>query len=232
VRDHAGNLYGTTETGGGFNQGTIFKIDAAGNESILFNFDGPHGSTPKGGLILYGIDNQLYGTTSQGGDVNAGTIFVSDTNGNVTVLYSFADAGDGGFPLAGLVPDFFDGSFYGTTGSGGRFNAGTVFKFTRGGTLVSLHSFRPALGDGRSPIGGVVADSNGNLYGTTEFGGASDMGTVYKVDRQGNETVIHSFAGGTEGQQPLSGLLLDRGNLYGTTSGLSGNGTVFKISPQ
>ena len=230
VRDHAGNLYGTTEAGGAFHLGTIFKIDPDGNESILVSFDGSNGAAPKGGLIMDGSGN-LYGTTFQGGTLNAGTVFVSDTSGNVTVLYSFADAGDGGFPFAGVVKDFA-GNLYGTTGSGGRFNAGTVFKLDAAGNETVLHSFRPNLGDGKSPIGGVVIDDNGNLFGTTEYGGVSGLGTVYKVDPQGNESIIHSFAGGAEGQQPLAGLVMDgAGNLYGTTSGLTGNGTVFKISP-
>ena len=128
------------------------------------------------------------------------------------------------------------GNLYGTTQAGGTSNAGTVFKLDTTGEETVLYSFTGTSGDGKSPFAGVVRDGQGNLYGTTEAGGVSNFGTVFKVDTTGKETVLYSFTGaGGDGAQPMTSLTRDaNGNLYGTTNsggkGIDGgNGVVFKL---
>jgi uncharacterized repeat protein (TIGR03803 family) len=153
----------------------------------------------------------------------------------LTVLHSFTGGNDGAYPFAGLIADK-TGDLYGTASAGGFNHApygyGTVFKLDTTGEVTVLHSFtfRP---DGAFPVAGLIRDKEGNLYGTTESGGAPGcFGTVFKVDATGKETVLHSFPGTPDGLLPLAGLIMDKeGNLYGTTydGGDSGVGTVFKL---
>jgi uncharacterized repeat protein (TIGR03803 family) len=150
-----------------------------------------------------------------------------------TTLYNFTYSTDGGAPLAGVVQDAA-GNLYGTAVGGGDLHCnGVVFKVDRAGKETVLHRFRGGT-DGEAPNGGVVRDKVGNLYGTTTYGGSSSNGVVFKVDTNGKETVLYSFAGGaTDGCNPYGGLIQDKyGNLYGNTSacGASGYGTVFKLS--
>lgn len=204
----------------------------------LYQFvGGSRGANPVAGLVRDAAGN-LYGTTSAGGVIGGtckiiagcGVVFKLDTSGTETVLYSFTGLADGTYPLAGLVLDA-SGNLYGTT-SGGGVAAGTclasngcgvVFKLDPAGAETVLHSFTGSP-DGDSPRAGLVLDAAGNLYGTTLAGGASNLGTVFKLDTAGTETVLHSFAG-PEGSAPTAGLVLDAaGNLYGTTAG-----TAFKL---
>lgn len=243
ILDAAGNLYGTTSEGGNFacsqGCGTLFKVDGVGNKTVLHSFAGTgagDGEYPNAALVWDGQGN-LYGTTVVGGASGYGTVFKLDTTGKETVLHSFSGAGgDGAFPLGGVVRDE-QGNLYGTTEVGGTSNCGTVFKLDTTGKETVLYSFAGMGGDGRSPWAGVVRDGQGNLYGTTVGGGVSDLGTVFKVDTTGKETVLHSFTGTVfDGAQPMTGLVLDtKGNLYGTTNsggrGIDGgNGVVFKVS--
>jgi len=144
------------------------------------------------------------------------------------ILYAFAGSSDGANPTASLIQDA-SGNLYGTTFSGGAFKHGTVFKLDTNGTETVLHSFT-GLTDGINPLGGVLMDAAGNLYGTTLYGGAANSGTVFKLDTAGKETVLHSFRG-SDGASPSAGLVQDAtGNLYGTTyAGGAGAGTVFKL---
>ncbi len=124
------------------------------------------------------------------------------------------------------------GNLYGTTWLGGIYNLGTIFKIDVNGNKSTLHHFS-AAGDGANPIGGVVLDQQGNLYGTTASGGNAFAGSVFTVDTAGNESTYYSFTGGADGAYPYSNLIIDAaGNLYGTASqsGSSGAGTVFEIS--
>jgi uncharacterized repeat protein (TIGR03803 family) len=235
IRDKAGNLYGTTAFTGPFFNGTVYKLDTTGKEILLYSFLGePDGCLPAAGLVRDEAGN-LYGTTEYGGAFNNGTVFKLDAAGNETVLHSFAGGQDGYTPAAGLVPDEA-GNLYGTTEGGGAFGVfGTVFKLDATGNLTVLHSFGGAPTDGEFPLAGLIRDKAGNLYGTTEVGGAFNNGTVFKVDSTGKETVLHSFAGSpSDGGFPQGGLILDKaGNLYGTTGkgGASNLGTIFKLSP-
>jgi uncharacterized repeat protein (TIGR03803 family) len=234
ARDVKGNLYGTTGGGGTYGQGTVFKVDTKGKETVLYSFAGPpDGAGPNDSLVRDAQGN-LYGTTQAGGSGSGiwGTVFKLDTAGKETVLHSF-DFADGGQPIAGVVQDA-QGNLYGTTIDGGLYDAGTVYEVDTTGKETVLYSFCVQgwpCPDGTGLYGGVVLDAQGNLYGTTASGGAYGQGTVFKLDTAGKETVLHSFSG-TDGGGSEAGLVLDaQGNLYGTSTGggASGYGTVFKV---
>jgi uncharacterized repeat protein (TIGR03803 family) len=220
VLDAQGNLYSTTFYGGADNEGTVFKLDTSGNETVLYSLGSTEGdgANPNAGLVLDAQGN-LYGTTTGGGAGKEGTVFMLDTSGKETVLHSFTGTGgDGAYPEeSGLVLDA-QGNLYGTTTVGGAGNEGTVFKLDTSGNETVLYSFGLSK-NGRNPIAGVVLDAQGNLYGTTYYGGTYGKGTVFRVDTSGKETVLHSFSGRNgDGAEPLAGVVLDaQGNLYGTT---------------
>jgi uncharacterized repeat protein (TIGR03803 family) len=237
VKDAAGNLYGTTIAGGAFGQGTVFKLDTTGKETVLHSFDGSDGAYPSEDLTRDAAGN-LYGTTLfvAGGGLNYGVVFKLDTAGKETVLHSFRGyPADGAFSVygtgRGLVRDAA-GDLYGTTDSGGAFNDGLVFRVNTTGKETVLYSFTGGL-DGGNPSVGLVRDAAGNLYGTAVTGGADDCGddgcgVVFKLDPTGRETVLHSFA---PGAVPNGSLVRDsRGNLYGTSRG-PGCGCIFKVAP-
>lgn len=227
-----GNYYGTTYQGGGNNKGTVFKITPAGAETVLYAFaGGADGAYPAASLIR-GIDGNFYGTTTEGGVHGIGAVFKVTPAGAETVLYSFAGQSDGYYPTAGLIQDI-QGNFYGTTQEGGSYGNGTVFKVTATGTETVLHSFGGYPSDGAAPYAGLVQGLNGTFYGTTESGGANNLGTVFKLTATGTETVLHSFAGGADGANPQAGLAQNAYyGFYGTTEGGGANnkGTVYFIS--
>jgi len=240
VEGSDGNLYGTTYLGGanGF-YGTVFKITPMGTLTTLYSFcaltNCADGEFPNGGLIE-GSDGNFYGTTAGDGVHNFGTVFIISPQGSMRILYGFCalpNCGDGQNPAAGLVQGS-DGNFYGTTYFGGANKLGTVFKITPQGTLTTLHSFASA--DGADPAyGSLVQGSDGNLYGTTEYGGANSLGTVFRITPQGTLTTLHSFAG-ADGENPFYGSLVEGSdaNFYGVTylGGTNNLGTVFRINPQ
>jgi len=229
TRDAAGNLYGTTFYGGTGTGcdiyfdgcGTVFQIDPSGTETVLHSFGGAgDGWNPTARVVLDSAGN-IYGTTAYGGANGYGTVFKVDTSGNETIVHSFAGGSDGANPNAGLVSDTA-GNFYGTTQYGGqgcyRHGCGTVFRISADGTESVLYRFAD-VPDGSSPLGGVVLDAVGNIYGTTWMGGTYSFGTVFKLESSGNETVLHSFAGGSDGANPMAAPVLDAtGNMYGVTS--------------
>ena len=231
VRDPAGNLYGTTFSGGTASAGTVFTLDPSGKETVLYNFQGgADGAFPVAGLIR-GAEGDLYGATVEGGVANHGTIFKLDTTGKEIVLHHFRSA-DGSYPDAGLSRDAA-GNLYGATLEGGASNLGTVFMLGTNREETVLHSFSGA--DGRFPYayGGLIRDAAGNFYGTSLAGGASDRGVVFKLGATGTETILHTFTGGADGGYPYAGLVMDeKGNLYGTTymGGASGQGTIFRVT--
>jgi len=216
--------------------------------TILHRFTGgvSNGENPAAGLWLNKTTGDLYGTTVLGPGCNPtacapgpGMVFELDTTtGAETVLYSFKGKPDGASPFAGLVQDSA-GNLYGTTSAGGTSNLGTVFKLATTQETV-LHSFTGPPDDGASPYAGLVGDSDGNFYGTTSAGGASNSGVVFKVTATGTETVLYSFTGGADGGFPYGGLLrTSAGDLYGTTSAggiATGNcypngcGVVFEVN--
>jgi uncharacterized repeat protein (TIGR03803 family) len=251
IRDSAGSLYGTTEGGGPAFQGTVFKLDSAGSETVLYAFTGKaDGGAPLGGLIRDAQGN-LYGGTQFGGNGTAcgsfgcGVIFKIDPSGNETVLYSFSGEEDGSEVTDTLVLDSV-GNLYGTTFDGGDlscfkpYGCGVVFRLDPAGVETVLFRFSDETATGWQPIGGLVRDASGNLFGTTYRGGANGLGTVFKLDPAGHETLLYSFTGGSDGGYPYAGLSIDAaGNLYGTTLAAGrpgcvfqqGCGVAFKITP-
>ncbi len=242
IEDSAGNLYGTTAGGGSFlgcanyGCGIVFKLDASGNETMVYSFTGDtqngviDGANPWSSLLRDSTGN-LYGTTPLGGTSGFGTIFEIDSAGKETLLHNFAGV-EGAYPYAGLIADMSH-NLYGTAYEGGTSHVGTIFKMDKTGTVTTLHSFGGGS-DGAYPSAGVIRDTTGNLYGITTQGGSMDVGTVFELNTSGTETVLHSFTGGKEGMAPEAGLVLAKdGNLYGTTydGGDSNNGIVFRVTP-
>ncbi len=235
IQGSDGNFYGTTGAGGASDDGTVFKITPSGTQSVLHAFakSGSDGQTPYAGLIQ-GSDGNFYGTTYFGGANGFGTVFKVTPGGTETVLYSFAGGGDGQHPYAGVIQGR-DGNFYGTTYQGGAGGFGTVFKLTPSGTETVLYSFAGGSGDGAAPEAGVIQGSDGNFYGCTLQGGAGGLGTVFELTPNGTETILHAFAGGSDGANPPANLLQGSdGDLYGSTGagGAGGHGTFFKVTLQ
>ena len=254
--DSAGNLYGTTIAGGSDGYGTVFQLTpgAGGKwtEKALHSFRGTDGRGPFGGLIFDASGN-LYGTTSSGGanpgclkyNASCGTVFQltpgKDGKWTEKVLHTFGKGNDGATPDGSLILDAA-GNLFGTTYYGGNGN-GTVFQLAAANgkwTEKVLYSFCSVSGctDGVNPYSGLVFDSARNLYGTTVVGGAAGDGVVFKLTAAAggkwSEKVLHSFRGGEDGAYPVGGLTFDAtGHLYGTTEGggMTGNGTVFEITP-
>ena len=232
-----GYIYGTTYNGGSNNAGTIFQVATNGTLTTMVTlaFSDGTGAYPKAGLIQ-GQDGSLYGTTAFDGTNSGGTAFQAMTNGALATLVSFDfNDSNGASPYAGLV-QVNDGSLYGTTYQGGTNGYGTIFKLTTNGTFTSLHSFTGA-NDGANPYAGLVQGQDGNLYGTTFFGGAYGYGTAFSLATNGVLTTLISFDN-TNGAYPQGGLVQDSGGsfFYGTTSAggaytnLSGGlGTIFKL---
>ncbi|MGD0189822.1 MAG: choice-of-anchor tandem repeat GloVer-containing protein [Rhizomicrobium sp.] len=250
-----GHLYGTTDAGGGGVDcsnggggcGVIFQVASRGEEKILYAFKGgSDGAFPYGSLLLDNSGN-LYGTTEGGAGTGCngygcGTVFKLAPDGTESLLYAFQGGSDGYIPLGNLIADA-NGNLYGLTDEGGNYTGtectrndtgcGTVFEVQPNGTKITLYAFQGGS-DGAFPLGGLVADTSGNLYGTTGSGGADDLGTVFKLASDGTESVLYAFQGGTDGEGPRGGVIIDgAGNLYGTTfdGGTQGAGTVFKITP-
>jgi uncharacterized repeat protein (TIGR03803 family) len=243
ARGSDGNFYGTTQTGGSANYGTIFRVTTQGIVSILHSFgDGTvanDGNGPDAPLVQ-GTDGNFYGTTVEGGSAGLGTVFKITSGGGVTILHSFGDgsvANDGNNPECGLIQSS-DGNFYGTAEQGGLDSFGVVFKITPAGVVSILHSFGTIANDGEYPEAAVVQASDGNYYGTTEAGGSAGFGAVFKLTSAGTVTIQHSFGDGTvtnDGKNPVAALIQSTdGNFYGTASdgGFQNNGTLFKITPQ
>jgi uncharacterized repeat protein (TIGR03803 family) len=238
VQGTDGNLYGTTNTGGAQDYGTVFRVTPTGTLTTLYSFCAEHdcidGSSPYEGLTL-ATDGNFYGTTTYGGANGWGTVFRITSGGALTTLHSI-EAAEGFYPLAPLV-QASDGNFYGTVSTGGTDPNGGVFKITPEGVLTNLHSF--AGTDGSDPSAGLVQGADGNLYGTTFAGGTSNAclvgcGTVFKITLGGKLTTLHSFDL-TDGAYPYAKLVqASDGNFYGTTNGggVSGWGTVFRVTPE
>ncbi|MGD0190879.1 MAG: choice-of-anchor tandem repeat GloVer-containing protein [Rhizomicrobium sp.] len=257
IADNNGTLYGTTAGGGrgckSGGCGTVFSLSPSGKERVLYAFKGgADGAGPYDSSLLMDQAGNLYGTTIEGGGctqqpLGCGTVFKLAPNGTETVLYAFQGGSDGYLPIGGVIADN-NGDLFGTTGDGGSYNGecagtgcGTVFEVQPNGNKITLYTFQGGS-DGAGPDGGLVADTSGNLYGTTSTGGTvggacSDQygcGTVFKIAPDGTETVLYTFQGGSDGWEPEAGLITDNaGNMYGTTYAGGDNdvGTVFEITP-
>jgi uncharacterized repeat protein (TIGR03803 family) len=242
VQGTDGNLYGTTRNGGVYNFGSIFKLTRGGRLVTLYSFclqaGCADGAYPYAALIQ-GLDGNLYGTTQGGGTGNIGTVFRITPSGKLTTLHGFDTYADGSSPQASLVQGV-DGNFYGETAFGGANGSyGTVFKITSEGTFNRLYSFCAQSGctDGANPYSGLVQGIDGNFYGTTSDGGASNNGTVFKITPIGKLTTLYSFCAQgypcPEGSFPYAALVqATNGNFYGATTngGFNDYGTLFEIT--
>ena len=223
-----GNFYGTTYRGGTSNQGTIFKLDGAGNYTLLHSFTGADGANPQGALVQ-ASDGKLYGTTVSGGTPGNGTVFRIDTAGTtLTTLHNFSIT-DGDSPKAGLALAS-DGKMYGTTSDGGTNLVGTLFRVDTAGTFATLHNFISS--EAAIMVAPLVQGTDGNLYGASSSGGSLATGTVFRATLAGAVTALHEFAD-AEGTSPGGGLIqAPDGNFYGTTrtGGANGFGTVYRVT--
>jgi len=231
AKDPAGTLYGSTISGGPSNCGTIFSITAAGAFTTLHAFScGADGNAPRG-LMAFGADGNLYGTTDGGGSNSFGTVFRITTGGALTTLYSFTNGADGSGDQSGLVLGT-DGDFYGTT-SGGTMGRGTIFRITPAGVLTTLYELSP--GDGSEPLSALVQDSKGTLYGeayNTDVYPGSGYGTLFELTPSGTFVTLRTMNFHT-GANPSGGLTIaSDGNLYGTDTmgGTNVLGAIFTMA--
>jgi uncharacterized repeat protein (TIGR03803 family) len=253
LQDSTGRLFGTTYTGGnlncGFSEGcgTVFvlhQVAGAWGYTRLYTFHTTtEGLEPRGNLVFDAAGN-LYGTTASGGGAAfPGTVFKLTAPGSgrstLTNIHVFGGSGDGTVPWGGLTIDA-SGNLYGTTRSGGAHSKGTVFKLTPSSdgswSESVLYSFGASSSDGNQPMVTVTLDTAGNIYGTTEFGGTKNFGTVFQLSPNSSggwtETVIHSVTN-NEWPYPVSPILIGAtGKLYGSTSGGAfQRGEIFELAP-
>ncbi len=252
--DRGGNLYGNTCLTSQGLGGTVFQLRKRSNGTWFLN--ALHQFTPQNGdgacpsgRVVFGPDGTLYGTTEYGGISNYGVVYrlsppvracqTAICNWNESILYKFTGGADGEQP--GYVDPVFDnaGNLYGTTQSAGSGGSGTVFELTpstSGWTESSIHSFVGS--DGSRPASSLIFDRAGNIYGTTADGtGENEFGNVFELSPSGSGwvmTILHSFNGYPDGDNPFSGLTFDAaGNLYGNTlgGGRNGSGAAFQLTP-
>jgi uncharacterized repeat protein (TIGR03803 family) len=252
-----GNFYGTTSSGGASRYGTVFEITPTGSETVIYNFcsqpNCADGAGPGAGLVE-GTDGNFYGTTVGGGGLcGCGTVFKITPGGKLTTLHRFKQYNDGSEPRAGLV-QASDGNFYGTTNLGGsssdkdcrNYGCGTVFQVTPAGSETIIYNFcvQNSCADGANPYSNLTQGTDGNLYGTTNFGGTNSncvtngtsCGTAFKITLAGTLTTLNNFS--NSGSYPVAGLTQRTdGSFYGATSqggdykckGLSNCGTIYSI---
>ena len=254
-----GGLYGTTVSGGvqgagcgDFGCGTVFSLRpyptacktalCGWQETVLYGFKGgSDGANPGLGTLIFDKVGNIYGTTGQAGLYNFGTVYeLTPSNGGFTesVLYAFSYGNDGGAPASGVILDE-SGNLYGTAGLG-LYNAGVVYELSPSGFGWSenvLYAFNPQT-DGVDPVGGLISDQSGNLYGTTIEGGPGNGGTIYQLSPSNGGWIFNLLYSFNYSQQytgpgPTASLVMDAaGNLYGTTyyDGAHGLGSVFKLT--
>src|SRR5436190_6619219 len=239
-----GAFYGTTTRGGAADRGTAFRMDTTGAVTILHSFgaDSDDGTEPWAGLIQ-ASDGNFYGATIYGGNPNppgcecndripSGTVFQMDSAGNVAIRYNFSGS-DGSAPYASLLE--VNGVLYGSTAFGGPFadsyhpSGGGLFQMPLGDKLEFFYAFGGDPRDGQVPYGALIKASDGNLYGTTNYGGELVGGTIFKVGPDFSVVTLHAFEWNQSGPpaQPGSGLVgplvqASDGRIYGSASGVIG----------
>ncbi len=247
--DAAGNAYGTTVAGGsggacaGDGCGTVFELNPSG-EHVLHNFTGNKDGFGPGGALVFDKNGNMFGTTPDGGAHGMGTVFELSPSGSTwqyRVIHSFSGGKDGATGSLGTLLVDAGGNLYGVTEGGGANSAGTAYELSpsrAGWKLTTLYAFK-GQPDAGFPYGGLIADKNGRLYGTTYYGGVDGAGTVFALTpgkkHAWTESVLYSFTGGADGGSPTSTLVFDAaGNLDGTASG-GGDpgclcGTIFRLT--
>jgi uncharacterized repeat protein (TIGR03803 family) len=219
--------------------GTVFKITTAGALTTLYTFcslaNCADGANPLAGLIQ-ATNGDLYGTTG-GGSIENGTIFQMTPAGALTTLYTFcqtACTGGGSRPYGALVQSI-NGDLYGTTELGGNLDGGTIFQITPSGAFTTLRSFCSLANcaDGEYPYSGLIQATNGDLYGSTDFGGTRGGGTVFEFTPVGVFTTLYNFCATCDGGRGPAGLFqATNGEVYGSTTngGTSNSGTIFSLA--
>lgn len=250
IFDSAGNLYSTTLEGGTDQDGVVFELSpqAGGgwSEEILHSFStgGADGNNPRGSSLILDAQGNLYGTTTFGGSETVGVAFVLSKIGGVwkeKIVHTFGHlGGEGYYPEGTLVMDK-SGNLYGVTNKGGAYGYGTVYEISvaANGTWTTqiLYSFNASGNDGTTPLGTLIFDAAGNLYGTTQLGGFYGGGTVFELSERSGvwmEKVLYNFHERPAANQPYTGVVMDAaGNLYGTTynGGVNEEGTVYRLAP-
>jgi uncharacterized repeat protein (TIGR03803 family) len=246
--DRDGNVYGMAPTGGKYGFGTIYRIHQEHNGDWRFKVihaftGGADGATGSAGRMVF-RRGDLYGAATAGGTYGSGVVFKLTPTGrgkwDFKTIYSFRGQPDGSFPYGALLFDSL-GNIYGTTYYGGANGIGTVYQLSPRDAISEwnesvLYSFQEGT-DGNSPISNLVADTIGNLYGTTSEGGLGS-GVIFKLSPSGSgqwtETVVHSFQGPPDGAFSYNGMVVDRfGNFYGATvhGGDNDDGAVYKFTP-
>lgn len=246
---HDCSLFGTTE-GGGTALGTAFKIRPRGNpchkpdftweEKVLHRFGhGQDGGQPTNG-VAFDRSSNFYGTANLGGAYNNGAVFeVTQSSGlwTETLIYNFTGGNDGGTPVSGVTINAA-GDLYGTTSFGGLYGTGVVYELSHsasesGWTQTVLYNFQ-GLSDGEYPVGGVILDKAGNIYGSTFLGGDNGGGTLYQLSPSDGDWTLTTLYSFSTYYGPYNKLTLDaHGNLYGAANGAGANGlgSVFKLTP-
>jgi uncharacterized repeat protein (TIGR03803 family) len=253
MQDANGSLYGTTEDGGNYEFGTVFRMTSAGALTSLYSFGAIQdtngneldGANPRAGLVSGPNGSPyLFGTTTSGGSQGEGTVYRVAANGTLTNLYSFGaiqdiygDYLDGAYPYAPLVVGT-DGNLFGTASAAGSNDFGTVFRITTNGTLTTLYSFGAILNsnggpvDGSTPLAPLIEGSDGNFYGTTSAGGTdtNGLGTVFRLTPSGTLTTLYSFGAildtngnALDGSNPAGGLVQDGDGELYGTTSQGGN---------
>ncbi len=222
-----GNLYGSTQSGGRNNRGTLFRLGTDGSFSKLHDFTFTDGANPQAALTP-GPDGSLYGSTYSGGSNDNGTLFRLGTDGSFSKLHDF-NSTDGANPYATLTPGP-DGSLYGLTPGGGSTGNGTLFRLGTDGSFTKLHDFNG--NDGANPYAALTLGPDGSLYGSTQRGGSNNRGTLFRLGADGSFSKLHDFSYNADGAYPYAALVPGPdGSLYGSTpnGGSTGNGTLFRL---
>jgi uncharacterized repeat protein (TIGR03803 family) len=245
--DRSGNLDGTTVAGGSGGScgsdgcGVLFQLTPQ-TENVLHDFTAGRDGFGPGGGVVFDPSGNIYGMTPDGGSHSEGTIYEVWRAGrkwHEKIIHAFTGGADGGVGSLGLLLRDTAGNLYGVAEIGGAHGAGTVFRLhatsRKRWRLTTLYAFK-GQPDSASPYGGLVADPAGDLFGTTYYGGAAGLGSVFELARRSHgpyrERVLYSFQGGSDGSSPTATLILQSGELYGTTSaggGSCGCGTLFEV---
>jgi uncharacterized repeat protein (TIGR03803 family) len=246
-----GSLYGTAVTGGSGSCeggcGVVFKLASSNGvwtQNVIHAFTGGSDGSGPGSPVAFDKKGNLYGTTPTGGSKGMGVLYQLRPDGTgawlLRLIHTFTGGSDGGGGSAGRLLIDASGNLFGVCTVGGGNGFGTVFEASpnQGAwQFNTLYAFKDQP-DGALPYGGLVFDKLGNLYGTTYYAGANDVGTVYKLTRGSTdwtESVLYSFKGGMDGASPISSLASDAaGNFYGTTSdggaAACSCGVIFKMT--
>jgi len=228
-----GNLWGTTTSGGTSNEGTVFKMTPAGNATILWSFNARNSEQgyPYHPVLL-AQDGNYWGTDPGVYSGTYGVLYKITPAGALTAFpFNYTNGANPNIPTQGT-----DGNFYGIARGGGAHGFGTVYKATPSGVITVLHDFAAGVLDGNLPVGTLVQGNDGNFYGMTYAGGASNLGTIFKISKTGNFSLLYSFKGWGfgDGALPYTGLILGTdGNFYGSTAngGTKNAGALFKFTP-